>query len=263
MAWTSILSPYGGTEMGNIATRFGFYDGGNDDLDETFFNRSVLRHVHGGPGSIEPLVRELAKDKRTGYNPLVEALETREIKNGHADLYLADTPGSLVSIGSKNPVGRLLYLSETENNRYCDQTVILQRNFNWFAKIPEGHKLAEQFVSLDSDHWTWGTLGTLTKTHLTRLGYAEKMAHWEDKFARAFGCESMHELPAILQANPHYFTFLPSGDRLAKKMVDEGVLEESDPQTMFRRLGDATRHWIYDHLLYQVSSSNPPIAKAS
>ena len=219
--------------------------------------------MDGGPNSIEPLVRELVKGKRTGYNPLVEALEIRETQNGHADLYLTKDPGSLVSIGSEKPVGALHYLSETENDRYRDQTVILQRNFNWLAKVPEGHKLAEQFVSLDNDRWTWETLGTLTRSHLARLGYAEKMVAWESKFAHALGCESTHELPAALQANPHYFTFLPSGDRLAKKMVDEGVLTEPNTEELFRRLGDATRHWIYDHLLYQVASSNPPIAKAS
>ena len=49
MAWTSILAPYVGTDMGTIVKNFGLYDGNNDDLSETFFDRSILRHVAGGP----------------------------------------------------------------------------------------------------------------------------------------------------------------------------------------------------------------------
>jgi len=233
VAWTSVLVPYGGTEMGNIASRFGFYNRGNDALDETFFNRSVLRHVMGGPSSIEFLIRSLIEKGEVGRNPLIEDLEAKNHTGNIANLYRA---------GSSKPVGTFQYLSRKDNDRYCDQTVILQRIFDWFSKVPEGYRLAKNFVSLPSSFWTWDTLGGLTKSHLARLGYSGKMAVWETELAHALGYASVNELPAVLQANPHYFTFLPSGDRLAEEMVD--VLAEEDQQELFRRLGNATRHWV-------------------
>ncbi len=42
MAWTSILAPYEGTDIGTISKNFGIYSGNNDDLQESFFDRSVL-----------------------------------------------------------------------------------------------------------------------------------------------------------------------------------------------------------------------------
>jgi radical SAM superfamily enzyme YgiQ (UPF0313 family) len=43
MAWASIFAPYRGTAIGEYCRKHGFYHGGNDDVPETFFQRSVLR----------------------------------------------------------------------------------------------------------------------------------------------------------------------------------------------------------------------------
>ena len=42
MAWASIFAPYRGTKIGEYCNEHGFYSGGNDDVPETFFRRSVL-----------------------------------------------------------------------------------------------------------------------------------------------------------------------------------------------------------------------------
>ena len=52
MAWASIFAPYRGTKIGNYCLKHGFYDGGNNDVPETFFQRSVLNFPKQwtGPG---------------------------------------------------------------------------------------------------------------------------------------------------------------------------------------------------------------------
>jgi len=257
MAWTSILTPYGGTEMGTIATKYGLYRGNNDDLTETFFDRSVLRHVYGGPAAMEDAVRQRVKG--VDHNPLLKDLEARDMTDHGARIYPASSAGELIVLDPR-PVTEIRYLDRIHNDRYCDQTVMLQRNFNWLAKLPDGHKLAAELVSRRSSEWTWGNLGVLTKDHLMRSGYADRLEGWETQLAHQMGYPSRDDMPSRLMENPHYFTYLPSGDRLAKKVMDEGVLTEHDQNELFRRLGDETRHWLYDHLLYQVEASEPPIA---
>jgi radical SAM superfamily enzyme YgiQ (UPF0313 family) len=52
MAWASIFAPYRGTKIGEYCKNHGFYSGGNNDVPETFFQRSVLNFPKAwiGPG---------------------------------------------------------------------------------------------------------------------------------------------------------------------------------------------------------------------
>ena len=43
MAWASTLAPYRGTKLGQYCETFGHYMGNNNDVPDTFFERSVLR----------------------------------------------------------------------------------------------------------------------------------------------------------------------------------------------------------------------------
>ncbi|MFA5020184.1 MAG: cobalamin-dependent protein [Candidatus Pacearchaeota archaeon] len=43
MAWASIFAPYRGTKIGNYCHKHGFYTGVNNDVPDTFFERSVLQ----------------------------------------------------------------------------------------------------------------------------------------------------------------------------------------------------------------------------
>jgi len=43
MAWASIFAPYKGTAIGDYCAKHGFYNGSNNDVPATFFERSVLR----------------------------------------------------------------------------------------------------------------------------------------------------------------------------------------------------------------------------
>jgi anaerobic magnesium-protoporphyrin IX monomethyl ester cyclase len=43
IAWTSVFSPYLGTELGDYCKEMGLYDGNNDDLEDNFFSNSKLK----------------------------------------------------------------------------------------------------------------------------------------------------------------------------------------------------------------------------
>ncbi|MCX6787220.1 MAG: cobalamin-dependent protein [Candidatus Kaiserbacteria bacterium] len=134
MAWASILSPYGGTKIDEIARSFGFYKGKNDDLEESFFDQSVLRHSETARDVIESIVNG------------------KEAKKKH--LLGSDTHG------------KFEFMDDEANARYKSQIIIIQRLFNWFSKVPQGHVLAEKFVTLPKEQWTWKVLGEATKQHL-------------------------------------------------------------------------------------------------
>ncbi len=52
IAWASTFAPYKGTKLGQYCERFGFYNGDNSDVPDTFFERSVLKFLNHwvGPG---------------------------------------------------------------------------------------------------------------------------------------------------------------------------------------------------------------------
>jgi len=254
MAWTSILAPYGGTVMGSICAAFGFYEGNNDDLTETFFDRSVLRHIAGGRRSIEPLVaaafekREIKKNS----NPIqsMEALHTNDSLS--ADVFwTGDEPGH---------IGSFQYMDGKSNDIYCSQTVSLQRIFNWLAKVPEGHVLGEEFISLPEEGRTWKRLGQLTQEHLRRLGFNEKMQGWRVKLATEMGYASSDDLPLPIAQNPVYFCFFPGSHDFAQSVLDKGVFDSKDAGEQFDALGPIARHSLFDRALYRLTPSDRPIA---
>ena len=134
MFWCSILAPYLGTLMGNIASRMGFYPFNNDDLSENFFERSVMTYNEDGRAPLEGAILRLARNEKD--NPLGRL---HAEKNGDrlADIFHADNPTS---------IGQIRYLDSCENDRYRDQMVMLQRLSNFFVRVPNGPKLARKFA---------------------------------------------------------------------------------------------------------------------
>lgn len=252
MAWTSILAPYGGTNMGLIASEFGFYKGNNDDLSETFFDRSVLRHVRGGRRAIEAIVRALAKN--IVDNPLLR-MGVKEKNEMQAEIFVKDEDGLF-----KESVGELEYLSEEENDRYCNQTVMLQRIFNWLSKVPKGAELGAKFVALEKEEWTWEKLGDLTRYHLRRCGVGEKMERGERELANLMGY-AWDDLPQAIAVNPYYFCFFPSSHKFAEKLLKLNVFDML-PTECFDILGREARRWLFEHALYKVIPATPPLLKA-
>lgn len=252
MAWTSILVPYGGTEMGTISSNFGLYGGNNDDIKETFFDRSVLHHPADGRETLDPIVRSMSSGK--GDNPLLRMYAE---KNG------SDTaPVFLNTAPAKEPLCEISYLDETANEKYKNQTVMLQRLFNWLSRVPEGYRLGAEIVSVDGPDYTWGTIGALTTKHLERTVGASKTQAWLRTLACQMGLSSTEEMPEVLRQNPYYFVFFPDGPGLAKKVLEHGLsVNESNP-VLFDMLGTVTRRHVFETSLYRISPAEESIAPA-
>lgn len=259
MGWTSILAPYLGTAMGTISSKYGMYTGTNDDLDDRFFSRSVLRHVEGGPSAIEHAVRRHARSEK--HNPLMEDFIVRRSDDLTADVFVEDPLLHRPLPGSK-PIARLRYLDDTANDRYCDQGVMLQRIFDWCTRVPDGQSLARDFVYKPGSEWNWPTFGAVARAHFARIGGAAKVESAVEELARQLGCRDAAALPMGIREHPAYFTFLPSGAALAADLLASGFFEIEDPMHQFEVLATRTRHWLYDHWLYKVRPTEAPLALA-
>ncbi|MFH1162094.1 MAG: cobalamin-dependent protein [Candidatus Jorgensenbacteria bacterium] len=250
MAWTSILSPYGGTNMGAIAKQFLFFDKDNDALNDTFFNRSVLHHSRDGIVSVQPTVSKLMKDRFD--NPLLR-MEARKNGDFKADVYLKN-------LNNSSPICALEYLSVEENERYCDQTVVLQRLFDWLSHVPNGSRLATKIVNLRKDEWSWKRIGRMTEEHLESEGYKDRMPEWRQKLADEMHCLP-DKLPKGVDENPYYFCFFPSSGEFAKKFLKDGFFNIPGFWEQLSFAGREVRYWLYSRALYKLEIAKPPIAK--
>ncbi len=244
MAWTSILAPYGGTAMGTIASNFHLYRGTNDDLTESFFDRSVLRHVEGGPRSIKGMLGAFWTKKEALLKFSVREMAPRVLDVG--------IDGSTVGI--------LHLLDDKANDKYCTDTVRLQRLFNWLSRVPQGHALGKTLVEIPDTEWSWERIGQETEKHLAANGKGNLMEGWR----RSLACEMQlapDELPDQVAQNPHYFTHLPAGGMLARQSLDQGVFSQgrSGQQTL-DELGTITRRHLFHYDLYKIEAGAPPIA---
>lgn len=245
IAWTSILAPYGGTNMGAIASRFQFFERDNDALSDTFFDRSVLHHAKRGIQTIRPVVLRSMISSRD--NPLLN-MTAKKVGN----------TAKICFQGQE--VCKLGYLSPEENERYCDQTVVLQRLFSWLSKVPDGSRLARNIVDLPSQDLSWGKIGSMTEEHLLGLGYGEKLSALRRNLTEQLGCNA---LPEWIKENPYYFCFFPGSADFARKFCQSNFPSIADPKKQLDFAGNAARHWLYDHALYKTQEANPPLALAT
>ncbi len=246
MAWTSILAPYGGTDMGTIATNFGRYDGDNDKLAESFLDQSVLRHVVGGPREIEKIV------SRCEFGPKSRALlEMHAVKRGEE--------ATIVHNG--NVVGEMQYLSNATNDQYRSDTVRLQRHFIPLAKMPYAEQLGNKLLQVPAEDWSWKNMGDVIKVHLQQVGCSlDTLDGWEHELAIQMGLSSAKHLPSPIADNPLYFVFFPEGARLAQKCMEQGIFGEKIFLKVQDMLGPVARRHLFHYGLYKIEEGRDPIA---
>jgi len=258
MAWTSILAPYGGTEMGEVAKNFGFYEGTNDDLEESFFDRSVLRHSETARDVIEPVVNMIeAKRMDSPLRKMVAKKKGRFLR----EVYMRDERDAFSKEHLPGPEAlcEIEFMDDDANARYAEQTIINQRLFNWLSKVPKGDILAEKFVTLPKEQWTWRVLGEFTKQHLESIDKGEKAREWVQNLTHAMEYSSFDELPDVVKENPYYFVFFPGSAMFAKHVVNTGALNTSAPIGLkFDALWAVARHWLFKYELYRLD----PVPKA-
>ncbi len=269
MAWTSILVPYGGTEMGEVATSFGYYKGENDDLHELFFDRSVMRHSKTARDVIEPVVRVMVEEtkmlersKRSKKSPL-QRFSTREISPNVVEVSVSDDRDefSRKYLKGPEPLCTIEFMDNDENDLYADQIVILQRLFMWFSFIPEARRLVEKYLCLPRSEWSWSVLGRVTKEHFASIGKEEDAKRWVSELVSGLGSSSLEELPEVIRDNPYYYVFFPSSVEFAKHVYESNVVHvEATPGRQFDELGGVARRWLFARSLYKIVPATKPIA---
>jgi len=251
MMWTSILAPYAGTDMGTIATNYGFYSGNNDDLSESFFDRSVLRHVAEGPREIEAIVTKL------GSGPKERTLLAMQAKK-------TDDPAVADIVHEKHgSVGSITYLDQAENAQYCSDVVRLQRLSNFLATLPDAEAAGRAIVGIPESQWSWERLGEEVTGHMQKHVSADRLAGRMRQLSLEMDLPSERELPAPVAANPHFFCAFPEGGGLAKKAVAQGVFNpvHSTGQVL-DQLGTIARRHLFHYGLYKIEAGAEPIAVA-
>ncbi len=250
MPWASILSPYRGTTMGTITTNFGFYKGNNDDLSETFYDRSILRHVEGGVRDIEPVVNSIGVP--ASAKPFLQPL--LNMKAG------ANSERSANLIYKGNKVGEITYLTQKDNEKYCDDSVRLQRLFNWIPKIPSPETLGRKIVDIPNADWSWGTLGKVTEKHLRNQSCSYHIDGWKHELAMQMGLPLVDDLPKPVAENPWFFVFYPEGAGLAKKTAESGFLEDPSFEQGLDRFEPLARQHLHNYGLLGFEKGREPIA---
>ena len=247
MAWTSILAPYGGTNMGSIASRYGIYDRTNDDLQSSFFTRSVMRHVEGGPRDIAAIVAELKADARSR---ILLNMKAEPEADGLSARIVHDTLGA---------VGSIRYLDERANQDYCDATARLQALFMWLARVPGPRELARALITVPAAEWSWERFGELAEKHLAAALPPGELERQTATLARDMGV-APETLPPGVARIPWYFTVFAGSATLAALAVKEGVFGHADAMTGLYALGTLIRRHTYDAELYKVAPTTAPIA---
>ena len=246
MAWTSILAPYGGTNMGSIASRYGIYDRTNDDLQSSFFTRSVMRHVEGGPRDIARVVEELKADARSRVLLVMKAEPE------------ADGLSARIVHDKLGPVGTIRYLDEEANQVYCDATARLQALFMWLARVPKAQELARTLITVPTAEWSWAVFSELAGKHLAAQLPPGELARQTAALAGEMGT-APDALPAGVALVPWYFTVFAGSGALAALAVKEGVFGHADAMTGLNALGTLIRRHTYDAELYKVAPTTAPI----
>lgn len=238
MAWASTFAPYVGTKLGNFALEQGFYeDIHNGDVPDSFFEHSVLRFLK----EWVPEIGEIRKER----DKIRNKSDSRRIE---LDVRYEELTRALREDDSK-------WLSAEENEIYRRQNGEYRKKFSFFFGIPNGHELARNYLSNMQDPYSYKRLGLETEVHLMRSQHSHPVASFmlEDiNRMRVLAVELTHndgERKLALDLAP-YFGSLPHGEESFKRYLnyarERGYTASS--------LSDATRHSLYDDLLYKTDN---------
>ena len=247
MAWTSILAPYAGTDMGTIVHRLGMYGGNNDDLAESFFDSSVLRHVAGGTRDIGEIVARLQSGPR---ERVLLGLRAGDTINGRTEI-LHDREGL---------VGHVSFLSPEENRQYARGVSRVQALFDWLTRVPEGDQIGLALHTCSDHDLSWAWVGDLAhKRYAARHG-----PHIRDRVLQGIARDmysEVTELPSFVAENPYLFGAFQSPGKLVRAVQDAGVFASGRPLgEMLPVIGTLVRRHNFMTGLYRLDPEiTPPV----
>ena len=258
MAWSSILHPFGETNIGKMAKQWGFWD--ESFPSSIYWDRSPLLHSTTAMEIVLPIIERLRLAGRRFDSPLLRMYTGPRNGDGKADVFVGEN-GLIRLPGMRQiPICQIQYLDAKANERYCDQTSHLQPIFNWLSKVPRGYELGRRWVELRKEEWTLANLGKLTEEHLRQSGNGHKGEEGKRKLADGLGC-SPDSFPAGIRDNPLYFCFFPSGAVLARTMIEREIFNLPSDR-FWRNFGNVARWHLFSYGLYKIESGiEDPIAQ--
>jgi anaerobic magnesium-protoporphyrin IX monomethyl ester cyclase len=220
-AWMSIFAPYLRTKLGIYSVRNGFYHGDNNEVSDTFFERSELKFPRRWVGT---------------------DLLNKEVQ---------DNPD--------------IWLPEEELNAYKGQGAELRNHFQFFAGIPEGDRLAREYLTSPGE-FTYQKLATYVGNHLASFsGRVDRDAERAREMLSRINPMRSY-ISKLTSDNGHsdglasdlitlapYFAAMPKGELAIPRVFDYGN-ELSEGSLTTPVLSRAVRHHLYDEVLYEVGS---------
>ena len=139
----------------------------------------------------------------------------------------------------------------------------LRRKFNFFAALPDGHLLAARYLKSDKPY-SYDRLGQESRSHLHQLAskgnshalriIADVHEIEQEANISDTGLKDSDLKEQLLQL-VYYFAGLPNGRHAVKRAVNYAWKYGGGKLTP-NILSDATRHSLYEDVLYDTSDSN-------
>ncbi|PIN89512.1 hypothetical protein COU57_05955 [Candidatus Pacearchaeota archaeon CG10_big_fil_rev_8_21_14_0_10_32_14] len=146
-----------------------------------------------------------------------------------------------------------VWLEGDELERYRNQNAELRRIFNFVTLVPHGEKLAKTYLE-SNEPYSFERLGRDTMTHLKSIAPSNQQA--------IELLESIHSLNSKVfsldgnfkhvQDLVPYFGILPKGKLALDRFLEYGARKGFSAST----LSTATRHHLYDNVLYDTGKSS-------
>ena len=199
IAWASTFAPYKGTKLGTYCKEYGYYNGDNNDVPDTFFERSVLKFLNQWVG---PELKQKINDPAVWLDaPNLERYRNQNaelrrifnfvtlIPNGHllAASYLKssesysferlgqETESHLKKLSHTSPesAGLLKRIVEIKQNvtkisHKLEEQKLVRSLAGYFGCIPKGELAAKRFLQYAKEKGglTKTVLSTATRHHL-------------------------------------------------------------------------------------------------
>jgi len=157
-----------------------------------------------------------------------------------------------------------IWLDSGDLERYRDQNAELRRIFNFVTLVPEGHKLARNYLTSE-EPFSYERLGRETEEHLLLLSMsqnqdaAEMLANISSIRKFASNGKVPKEFKKSVNNLAPYFASIPKPELAIERAISYAQKKENNYELTPNILSTAIRHHLYDEVLYAV---NQPLVKS-
>ena len=155
-----------------------------------------------------------------------------------------------------------IWMDPIQLENYRTRNAELRRHFNFFALVPQGHKLARTYLTRP-EPFSYGRLGIETEEHLRKINGSDEEARRIlsdiDRIRKSI--DSIPELQGSghrtlrdgIKSLAPYFACLPESDVAVQKAIEYAHSRGNGSLTQ-DALSTSVRHHLYDNVLYETGS---------